>query len=90
MTLDLGLFKRQRYTIPSIQSYGGNVITGMVLSSGISYAVHVFTASGLFTLPLYLSTTTAQVLVVGGGGGGGGNKGGGGGGRAIVSYTRRY
>ena len=90
MTLDLGLFKRQRYTIPSIQSYGGNVITGMVLSSGISYAVHVFTASGLFTLPLYLSTTTAQVLVVGGGGGGGGNGGGGGGGGGGVIDSSTY
>ena len=84
MTLDLGLFKRQRFISPSITSFGGNFITNEGLSTGTQYAVHVFTSSGVFTLPAYVSTVTAQVLVVGGGGGGGGNNGGAGGSGVVI------
>ena len=90
MTLDLGLFKRQRFISPSITSFGGNFITNEGLSTGTQYAVHVFTSSGVFTLPAYVSTVTAQVLVVGGGGGGGGNNGGAGGGAGGLINSSTY
>jgi len=76
MPYDLGVIKRQRREPPviSTSTYGGNFVG--FYSTGIGdninyYAVHVFTSSGQFTKPSYVTTTTAQVLVVAGGGGGG-------------------
>ena len=90
MTFDLGLFKRQRYTPPSINSFGGNYAGATVLSSSVTSAVHVFISSGVFTLPAYVSTVTAQIFLVGGGGGGGGNNGGAGGGGGGVSNSSTF
>ena len=91
MTFDLGLFRRQRYIPPSINSFGGNATFIDILFTSTQYAVHVFTSSGVFTLPAYVSTATAQILLVGGGGGGGGNNGGagGGGGGVNMQYQLR-
>ena len=92
MTFDLGLFKRQRYTPPTINSFGSTTLTTseILSTNNVQYAVHVFTSSGVFTLPAYVSTVTAQVFVVGGGGGGGGNNGGGGGGGGGVINSSTY
>jgi len=71
MPYDLGVIKRQRREPPVISTgaYGGNFV-GFYSTGSNYYAVHVFTSSGQFTKPSYVTTTTAQVLVVAGGGGG--------------------
>ena len=92
MPFDIGLFKRQRYVQPSITSFGGYYVTADY-STSTTYAVHVFTSSGAFTYPAYLTSSTARVFLVGGGGGGnggGGNSQGGGGGAGGVLSSSTY
>jgi len=94
MPYDLGVIKRQRREPPviSTSTYGGNFV-GFYSSGTSYYAVHVFTSSGQFTKPSYVTTTTAQVLVVAGGGSGGAGLdgsyvgGGGGAGGVVTSST---
>jgi len=93
MPYDLGVIKRQRREPPSISTstYGSSFV-GFYSTGSSYYAVHVFTSSGPFTLPSFVTTTTAQLLVVGGGGGGGGpavsgGVGGGGGAGGVISSS---
>lgn len=93
MPYDLGVIKRQRREAPiiSTSTYGGNFV-GFYSTGSNYYAIHVFTSSGQFTKPSYVTTDTAQVLVVAGGGPGatataGGLGGGGGAGGVINSST---
>ena len=93
MPYDLGVIKRQRREPPiiSTSTYGGNFV-GFYSTGTSYYAVHVFTSSGQFTKPSYVTTTTAQVLVVAGGGGGGGpatasGVGGGGGAGGVINSS---
>jgi len=93
MPYDLGVIKRQRREPPSITTgtYGSSFV-GFYSTGSSYYAVHLFTSSGPFTLPSFVTTTTAQLLVVGGGGGGGGpavsgGVGGGGGGGGVINSS---
>jgi hypothetical protein len=97
MPYDLGVIKRQRREPPviSTSTYGGNFVGFYSTSTDNNvsyYAVHVFTLSGQFTKPSYVTTTTAQVLVVAGGGSGsagsvGAFTGGGGGAGGVVTSS---
>ncbi len=76
--------------LAGLQARAGVVATGGTMTNyieeGFSYAAHIFTNSGTFTVA---AGGEVEVLVVAGGGGGGETIGGGGGGGGLI-YTNAY